>query len=512
MRWPEPGRARLWRRRRRLALLAGVASLLGMGLNPPARAQDAGAPQTGEALFGTYQLDARGSGVEARYELVGLLPGGSPVLDLTLPETVARFGSGPTGYGLASLAYPGALIGNFGSLVSQAGGPGDQIPPYPIKAEAFFPSGPVESDTSQGPAVQKVVTGELGVQVDASFPAIEAAPVVTVDTLRSASRSAIEGELAVSRTRVVLSGVSILGGLITIDSVVTDLVAAHDGTSGSTNGGTTATGVKLLGLSATLTEDGLVLAEAPPVSGPAAPLGGLLDDLVGPLDQLTEPVQDLLAQVLDQAVPQLDDVLGQAGIHLRILDPQEQQVESGAATRISAGLELSLSFEGKEQPALVELINSIPADLKPNLGPIPNPVTFLAENHIVGLSLAPATVSALATPPFPAMDAGLPSDLGPADLPLGPGASLDLGSPGFSTPTAPLPALAGTIGPSGGPATEPVSAALDGAVPAILVALALLASPLFGLGSSRLADNVLAPISTSCPTGLDQPPAPPRTS
>ena len=49
-------------------------------------------------------------------------------------------------------------------------------------------------------------------------------------------------------------------------------------------------------------------------------------------------------------------------------------------------------------------------------------------------------------------------------------------------------------------------------MPAILVALALLASPLFGLGSSRLADNVLAPVSTSCPIGLDKPPAPPRTS
>ena len=47
--------------------------------------------------------------MEALYSIEGLLPGGAPILDLTVPETLARFGSGPTGYGLASIAYPGGL-------------------------------------------------------------------------------------------------------------------------------------------------------------------------------------------------------------------------------------------------------------------------------------------------------------------------------------------------------------------------------------------------------------------
>ena len=507
MRSSDPRSARLWRRRRRLALLVGAASLLGVGGRLPAQAQDTGTQVSGEELFGAYQLEARGSGVQGRYELVGLLPGGSPVIDLTLPETLARFSSGPSGYGLASLAYPGALIGGFGSLVSQAGGPGEQIPPYPIKAEAFYPTGPVEADESQGPTVQKVVTGDRGVQVNATFPAIEAPPVVTVGSLASASRTAIEGELAISRTRVALSGVSILGGVITIDSLVTDLVAAHDGTTGSTNGGTVASGVKFLGLAASLTQDGLVLDKAPAVEGPGAPLGGLLGDQSGTLGSLTQPVQDLLTQVLDQAVPQVDDVLAQAGIHLRILDPQDQQVDSGAATRISTGLEVTMTYKGREQEALVDLINSIPPDLKPNIGPIPNPVTFLAENHITGLSLAPASVTSLATPPFPLLDVPLVPAGEP--LPFEPGSG-DLGAPGFTTPAAPLPAPSSTSPEA--PLTEPISNALARAVPAILVALALLASPLFGLASTRLADNVLAPVSTSCPTGLDKPQAPPRTS
>jgi hypothetical protein len=509
MRSPDPGR--LWRRRRRLALLVAAASLLGLAGGEPVRAQDAAptAAVTGEQLFGAYQLEARGSGVQAKYEIPGLLPGSAPVLDATVPETLARFSSGPTGYGLASLAFPGPLIAGLGSLVSQTGGDGSQIPPYPIMAEAFFPSGPTETDTSYGPAVQKVVTGDLGVQVNASFPPIAGAPLVDVDAISSATRTAIEGELATSRTRVVLGGIDILGGVIHIDSLVTDMVAVHDGETGSTNGGTTATGVRFLGLAAKLDEHGLTLEKGPAVEGPGAPLGGVLGDLAGPLAELTAPVQELLTQVLEQAVPQLDDLLAAAGIELQLLGPEEVQDESGAASRISSGLSLTFTYEGREQQALVDLVNSLPPDLKPGLGPIPNPIEFLIQNHIAGIALAPASVSALATPPFPVID----TPLGPPvdGLPLDPGSSLDLGDPGFATPPAPLPPPAAPdAGPSGGP-IEPISNGLAGAVPAILVALALVASPLFGLGSSRLADNVLAPVSTSCPIGLDQPPAPPRT-
>ena len=248
------------------------------------------------------------------------------------------------------------------------------------------------------------------------------------------------------------------------------------------------------------------------MEGPAAPLGGLLGDAAEPLGGITGPVQEQLATVLDQAVPQLNDVLASAGVQITLLDPHDEQVESGAATRISTGLALTLSYKGREQQALVELINSIPAELKPNIGPIPNPVTFLAENHITGLSLAPATVSSLATPPFPSLDFPLP-DLPSGLFPFDPGSPGLPGAPGFSTPTALLPTPSPAAADSStSPLTEPVSTLISGALPAMLVALALLASPLFGLGSARLADNVLAPVTTSCPIGLDQPPAPSRPS
>ena len=118
---------RLPRRRRSLALLMGATALLGLGVGggADARAQEAPAGQTGEDLFGSYTLEARGQGMRVRYEIEGMLPGGSPVLDLGMPEALARFTSGPTGYGVASLAYPGGVIVNMPSLVEQSGGGSD---------------------------------------------------------------------------------------------------------------------------------------------------------------------------------------------------------------------------------------------------------------------------------------------------------------------------------------------------------------------------------------------------
>lgn len=494
--WPD-------RRRRHLAVLALSAALLGVGATGPVRAQEA--PATGETLFGTYQLEARGVGVQTRYEVVGILPGGSPVLDIGVPETAARFASGPSGYGLAGLAYPGPLLADLGPLAAQSGfGSEDSIPPWPVKAEAFFPTGPTEADESQGPAVQRVVTSELGVLAQGVFPAIEAPPVVNVGSVSAATRTAIEDGAAVSRTRVALGDVSILGGLITIDSLVTDLVAAHNGGAGSTNGGTVASGVKLLGLAASLTGEGLTLETAP--TGPSDPTGGALGPLVGPLEDLTAPVQDLLVGVLDQAVPQVNDLLAEAGLSISIASPVEEQTASGAAVRHSSGLSIGFSYAGKEQAALAELLNSIPPDLTPPLGPIPFPTAFLVENHIGGLSIGPGSVSALATPPFPAFE--IPPIDPAVTSPTG-GAVPDLGSPGFSTPPAPLPAPEpGGLVP--GP-TEPIASTFARAIPALLIALLILATPLLGVGSSRLADNVLAPVAAGCPHGLDDPP-PPRSS
>ena len=490
------------RLRRPLLALAAAASLLGVGGvggGAPAQAQDA-AP-TGESLFGNYALEARGLGVQVRYEVEGLLPGGSPILDFGVPESTARFGSGPTGYGLASLAYPGGLLVNLGSLVSQSGADGSQIPDYPLKAETFFPAGPLSSQ-SQALGNQSARSSDLGVEALGTYPGVDADPVITVGSVTSNSRASIEDGKAVSRTRVVLGGVKLLGGVITIDALETDLVAAHDGSTGSTDGGTRATGVRFLGLAAELTSDGLVLAPAPEATGPAAPLGTLLNPVLDPLAPLTGPVQELIKGVLDQAVPSLDEVLGAAGIHLELLGGGPVTLDSGASAFQSSGLAITFTYKGTEQAELGQLIESIPPDLRPNVGPLPNPISFLLNNHIASLTLGSGSVSALASSPF---DSDLGGDVDLGEFPSFTDVGTDFGSPGFETPVPDVGSSEGT-GDLGGA----ISAIASGAVPAIALLLLVAGAGFMGIATTRLADNVLAPVSTSCPSGLDQPPAPPR--
>jgi hypothetical protein len=477
----------------------GATALLGLGAGAGASAQEAPSGPTGEDLFGSYSLEARGQGMRIRYEIEGMLPGGTPVIDLGMPEALTRFTSG-IGYGVASLAYPGGVIVNLPSLVEQAGG-GSDTPPYPIKQEAFYPTGPTEAvDEQPGGTAQRVTSGPLGVDALASFPATVAPPVVNVGTVRTAARSVIEDGKALSRTRVVASDIAVLGGVLTIDSVVTDLVAAHDGTAGATSGGTVAHGVKFLGLDASLTDDGLVLQEAPPVEGPGGPLGGVLAPIVPPAGEALSPFQAALDDVLGQADPQLDELLSMAGITVSVVEPATSVSETDAASLSSSGVLIGFDYFGREQEALGELLAAIPSDLKPNLGPLSNPINFFTENHLTAVGLAPASVTALATPPFPALVVP-PIDIPPIDPGLTVPGSTSLGDPGFSTPTPEIP-------PSGGGEVdgEEASTALSGAIPALLVAAALLASPFFGIGSTRLADNVLAPVTTSCPTGQDKPP------
>jgi hypothetical protein len=479
----------------------GATALLGLGAGADARAQEAPAGPTGEELFGAYTLEARGQGMRIRYEIEGMLPGGSPVLDLGMPEALTRFTSGPLGYGVASLAYPGGVIVNLPSLAEQGSGGQASAPPYPIQQEVFYPTGPTEAvDEQPGGTAQRVTSGPLGVDALATFPATVAPPVINVGTIKTAAQSVIEGGKAVSRTRVVANDIALLGGVLTIDSVVTDLVAAHDGLAGAASGGTVANGVKFLGLDASLTEDGLVLTEAPPVEGPGAPLGGVLSPVVPPAGEALSPFQEALNDALGQADPQLDELLTRAGITVSIVEPSDAEAEPGAASLSSNGLLIGFDYFGRDQEALGELLAAIPAELKPNLGPLSNPINFFTENHFTAIGIAPAAVTALASPPFP--EVVVPS----IDVPgFDPGVTVpgseSLGEPGFETPT---PEIDSTDG--GDLAGEEASTTFDGALPALLVAAVLLASPFFGLGSTRLADNVLAPVTTSCPTGQDKPP------
>ena len=506
-------------RRRGIATIAVAAYLLGMMASPSAVAQtepEGAEPDT--AQFGGFIASARGNGFQLTYDSPGLLPTGSPIFQLSVPEALATLNSGPVGYALASFAFPGPLVADLGSALA-AGGTETPIPSYPVRAEAFFPSGPTEASAGEQGTEMTSTTDFANSRAHSAYAGLDFAPAAFVGGASSTSQSVIEGDQLVSRTRTAVSDVVLFGGLVTIDSVITDLVATSNGTASASAGRTRASGVSVLGLPAVIDGDGIRFADdtAPdpagnPVGGPVdGALGGALDPVGDALDQVAGPLNELLDQVGASGDDALQQLFAASGIEVRMLEPIET-IDGGNAERLANGLSVTVNYDGANTPVLTELLGLVPSQSLPadNLGPIPfSPqalFNLLKDQHITGVALAPGQASAMATPAFELDPSDIVIDPGVGgDLPIG-GGSGSVGSGAglgddFETATPDLPPAQ----PASAPASSNTGFPGGDAVPALAALALLLGAPFFAAGSSRLADNVLAGATTSCPEGRDGP-------
>lgn len=502
---------------------------LAAALTVAASSSAAGAGRAGAQAndqFGGYELLARGNGYQVTYDSPGLVPQG-PAFQLSLPEALATSSSG-TNYALASLAYPGPVLADLSTVLAQSNPDLPAVvPPYPVRTQAFFPSGPTAQVQSGGSAEMRSVTDAASSQAVAFYTGSDIGPLVQSGTVKGSSVTRVEDGRVTSRARVEVSGVDLLGGLVHADSVVTDLVAVSDGRKAASEGGTTVSGVTFLGLAATLDGDGLHLVQPPPdASRPPTPLGPLLAPLVGSgavppgATDPAQPLLDNLNKVLASMGPDasLADALEDAGVTLRVLEPVAT-AEKGTATRSAYGLQLELKYAASGDPLLGPFLTAlVPPGSLPRECPAPGApvdcspnglVSLLTRTHIGALGIGAADVRAAATAPFELLDVAFtPAPLSPGrgmDAPL-PGAG-DVVPGGFSTPEPDLGA--GAVASTGG--SSPISL-LGRALPAALVLLLLVSAPLWAAGSRRLADAALADDGPGCPDGLDRGPPPPTPS
>jgi hypothetical protein len=278
----------------------------------------------------------------------------------------------------------------------------------------------------------------------------------------------------------------------------------------------------VLGLEASLGPDGLVFQEQSPapVTGPLTPIVENLPDL-GPvtdlLGQVVDPLNGVIGDLLESGTATVNDLLAAAGIRIRVLEPFEV-IDGSSAERTANGIVVDLTYDGSGDNPLAQLLALIPTELLPADSPPEIPlnvspqalVNLLKETHVTGFAIGYGNVSVEATEAF----TFTPVTRAPAATrPSGaatPGVAGVGTRPGFSTPSPAIPggAAPGTATP-GAPASSSGPAAAAGA--GALVALALLSSPLWALGSRRLADNVLGVAGSSCPDGLDRPLHPGRS-
>jgi hypothetical protein len=329
-----------------------------------------------------------------------------------------------------------------------------------------------------------------------------------VGSVVSTSESLLEDAQVVTRTHVELSDVDIAMGVIHIDSIVTDLVASSNAADAASDGTTIVSGATVLGQPAVIDATGVHLtqpasSDSSSSSAATSPLG----PLTGPLTPALDPVDQLLVSTLGTANADVNQLLSQGGIDVRLVEPNE--VKSGAeVSRLASGVLVTITYNGSTEPVLSNILNAIPIESLPSqgVGPVPftspqSMVLALKATHIETIGLAAGHVHAVAAPPFAYT---FPS-VG-AISPLTTGGSTS-GSTGFTTKT---PALGtGATAPTGGGssigAASPV--AFVGGEPlaaALAVLLLLLSGGVFWAGSSRLADNVLSQTSSTCPEGLDR--------
>lgn len=502
---PRPGR-------RAGVLLGGVTALLLAGGAAPAAGTTQADARTSPLVeqFGGFDMSARGNGVQVTYDSPGVTPV-SPAVQVGVPEALATSSSG-TNYALASVAYPGPVLADLPTVLKQTNPDAPPVvPPYPVRTQAFFPSGPTEQAQAAGTSTMRSVTDAVSSQATVTSNATELEQLFQVAWVSAATRTRVEEGKVTTRARVEATGTDLLGGLLHIESIVTDLVAASDGRKAATDGRTTVNGVTFLGLAAELDGDGLRLSDEPPTADPPGALDPVIGELLGEdpssLGESARPLADQLNDAITSTLGEnatLGDLLEEHGVRIRVLEPVES-ISKGTGTRSANGVQMDLSYTASGDPRVAPLLKQLfPAGGLPAECPVPNApldcspeglVSLLTRTHIAAVVVAPAGVKAAATEPFEAVEVPFtpaPSVAG-GGVPGGAGATGALPEPGFTTPMPSLPGGGGGLTPGS------VLAALGRALPAALVLVLALTAPLWAAASRRLADAALAAGAAGCP-------------
>lgn len=475
------------RRVRRLLTVAAILFALQGFLGGPAA--------RGVEGFGGYLLSSRGSAFAIYYNQPSFgLPTapGEPTAELSGARTQAVSDSGPTGYALASTLWPGSLAANAPPQVSEEikrGCPPKEIPlprpvgpiplppeftehcfpdelkpfvpdlpPYPVRAESFYPQEPHEQDSGIEGSTMSSSAREARSEAVARIQGTRLAGVLEASMFASESRSVIDGALAVTEATTVTRDLDI-AGVVKIGAVKTRVRATSDGVTGALEGGVTFADITISqknagSFSFTWNEDGIRTPDQNDPRGPTA---------------------DEINELFDQA-------LGPLGITARVAEPADTIAGASAERAVSA---LTINMKGETaQP----FFDQLPDELKSELSQI---ISFDQDLTIV---LGEVGTRTTAAPVIPVTIFEPP--------PFVPG------TPPQFIPGTPPTVVGGTQivrengAPVGTTVATPVSAVGVLGVPAGIAGLLAILALLGGRGLDRFAvgATIAAPGGVRCPT------------
>jgi hypothetical protein len=220
-------------RLRRLALgFVGVVALLMPAgaragtdpTSPPAAGSFAADPSAGAGADSSfvYQLRGVADGIRLSFDREAFLPF-SPIVDLKLGTSTAMIDSTPVTNVHSTVADPG-LLGGLGSALPVLGFPAGLVPPWPLSADANYPSGPADAVSGLGtdtsvPTDPGLLHGESHAELDHGTGRARAggtalSGLFDVRGLASSVDVKREGSHLIGRAQATLNGVSLLGGLV----------------------------------------------------------------------------------------------------------------------------------------------------------------------------------------------------------------------------------------------------------------------------------------------------------
>jgi hypothetical protein len=246
--------------RSRAAGLVAAAALCVLGSGLAAVTAHA-SEQPGSDFLG-YTLTAQAAGLQVVEDEPSATT--HPEAESEVPQSQVSLVSGPVGYALSSVAWPGALAANAGSLLLLAGAP---VPPDvagnlndPVRAETRT-GGPASVENTDVPgAVMRadVVPGKVSATtvLDGGTAGQTAGFGATTTSSTAALATAKATTTADSTTR----DVSLAGGALTLGSLVSHATASTDGRTATGSGSTLVGDLRIAGVPVTVDQHGVTVA------------------------------------------------------------------------------------------------------------------------------------------------------------------------------------------------------------------------------------------------------------
>jgi hypothetical protein len=260
-----------------------------------------------DTTFGSYSAIASAPGIEGTEDEPSAQA--HPEGQGDAPYTTSILTNGGVGYGLSTVAWPGAYGGNAGSLIlvalpSQAGpvpvpdavkGAVETVSPalqYPIRAEARAGSA---QDVSYSQIPGTTLTSHADTNNVHSVADVQGAQqpgTATYGNLHSDSSSTLDGNSVKALANSTVQNIN-LGGVIKIQSLVSTATATTDGSMSSANGGTIVKGLTVAGQTASLDQNGLHIGSSnQPVNAVASQAANQALDKFGMKVYVSQPLTE----------------------------------------------------------------------------------------------------------------------------------------------------------------------------------------------------------------------------